>query len=270
MKKIVLSIIIVNYNGEKYLENCIQSILKKCIDIDYEIIVVDNNSTDNSKEILRTNFPNIKLIKNKINQGFAKGNNIGVNHSTGEYILLLNNDTLLLDNLKPAIELLRNNQDIGIIGIKMLDGQNKFTASFGKFPKPPNFLKLKTLQIDLSEINQEISNSQTEYIDVDWISGAFLLTTKEIWNQVNGLDESYFMYVEDVDFNKKVQALDKKSVFIPSLRFTHYVGFNKNREKLLINSYKIYIRKHKRGFNKWLSLFFLNINLFYKKVFKQI
>ena len=121
---------------------------------------------------------------------------------------------ILIENIKPAIDLLDSNQEIGIIGIKMLDGQNRFTASFGKFPKPYNFLKLKTLQINLSEINQKISNSQTEYVDVDWISGAFLLTTKEIWNQVNGLDESYFMYVEDVDFNKKVQALDKKSVFI--------------------------------------------------------
>ncbi|RLD39203.1 MAG: hypothetical protein DRI74_01565 [Bacteroidetes bacterium] len=265
-----LSIIIVNYNGEGYLKACFDSIYYHCKGFSFEIIVVDNNSSDKSVSIIETEYPNIQLIKNKKNTGFAAANNTGAAQAKGDFILLLNNDTLLIENIKPAIDLLDSNQEIGIIGIKMLDGQNKFTASFGKFPKPYNFLKLKTLQINLSEINQKISNSQTEYVDVDWISGAFLLTTKEIWNQVNGLDESYFMYVEDVDFNKKVQALDKKSVFISSLRFTHYVGFNKNREKLLINSYKTYIRKHKRGFNKWLSLFFLNINLFYKKVFKQI
>lgn len=270
MKKDLLSIIIVNYNGIDFLNDCIHSVVEHCKNINYEIILVDNNSIDNSIQSIEKDFPEVILIKNKKNLGFAAGNNIGVRHSNGEYILLLNNDTLLVEDIKPILELLQTNRDIGIVGIKMLDGENKFTPSFGKFPKFYNFIKLKTLQVDLNKIKREILHSQTQYINVDWISGAFLLTKKSIWAQVNGLDESYFMYVEDVDFNKKVQALNKRIVFMHSKHFIHYVGFNKNREKLLINSYMIYIREHKKGVDRWLSLFLLKINLFYKKAFKRI
>jgi len=262
----LLSIIIVNYNGENFLTNCINSIEQKCVDFTYEIVIVDNCSSDKSVQLIESNFPEVTLIKNKTNVGFAAGNNIGVKNSTGNYILLLNNDTVLLDDLKPAIDLIRNEDSIGIVGIKMLDGENRFTASFGKFPRFYNFFRLKTLEVDITKIEQ-VANT---YIRVDWISGAFLLTTKQIWEQVNGLDESFFMYVEDVDFNKKVEGLGKISVFLSSVRFIHYIGFNKKREKLLISSYKTYIRNHKRGLDLALSLFMLSVNLFIKKALKRV
>lgn len=270
MSRDLLSIIIVNFNGAKFLPDCIKSIHENCVNIDYEIIIVDNNSSDDSIELIKMNFPEVKLIENNENHGFAKGNNIGVRHCTGNYILLLNNDTILLDPLFPALELFQNDSSIGIVGIKMLDDQNRFVASFGKFPKFYNFLKLKTLQIDLVKIEQKISTEPFKGIDVDWISGAFLITKKEIWEQVNGLDESYFMYVEDVDFNKKVQALKKKSVFLPSLRFIHFVGFNKTREKLLISSYMTYIRRHKKGLDLLASLLLLNMNLLFKRALSKV
>lgn len=270
MIKNLLSIVIVNFNGAKFLSDCIQSVQENCTNIAYEIIIVDNNSSDNSIHILETEYPNCLLIKNKENYGFAKGNNIGVEHSKGDYLLLLNNDTILLDPILPALDLFNTDPSIGIVGIKMVDKENKFVASFGKFPKFFNFIKLKTLQIDLAKIEQMIYRDLDKPIDVDWISGAFILTKKEIWKQVGGLDESYFMYVEDVDFNKKVQQINKKSVFLPSLRFIHFVGFNKTREKLLISSYMTYIRKHKTGADLMASLFLLNLNLFFKRVFKKV
>lgn len=270
MNKKLLSIIIVNYNGAFFLENCINSIYESCKTFDFEIIIVDNNSSDNSIQIIEDKFPEAILIKSPANIGFAAGNNLGVNNSNAEFILLLNNDTVLLDNIYPAIELLQTREDIGIVGIKMLNAERNFVASFGKFPKVFNFFKLKTLHIDLTETENKISKNPKNFIEVDWISGAFLLTKKELYTQLDGLDESYFMYVEDVDFNKKVLNLDKKRVFIPALQFIHYVGFNKNREKLLIKSYKIYIRKHKKGIEKIFSLFLLNLNLLVKIILKRI
>lgn len=265
MNQDLLSILIVNYNGENFLNNCINSIQENCQGIAFEILVVDNNSNDKSIDLIKKNFPEVRLIENNENLGFARGNNIGVSQSNGNYILLLNNDTILLDSLLPAIELFRTDASIGIVGIKMLDEQNKFVASFGKFPRFYNFLKLSTLQINIKDM--EVKKNP---ISLDWISGAFLLTTRPIWQQVNGLDASYFMYVEDVDFNKKVSELKKKSVFLPTLRFIHFGGFNKTREKQLIFSYQIYVRKHKKGIDMWLSLKMLNLNLHIKKALKRI
>jgi len=270
MRRDLLSIVIVNFNGENFLPDCIKSIHENCADIAFEIIVVDNNSNDNSVELIKKRFPEVNLIENHENHGFAKGNNIGVRQSNGNFILLLNNDTILLDPLFPALNLFKNDSSIGIVGIKMLDEQNRFIASFGKFPKFYNFLKLKTLQIDLSKIERKISASQNQYIDVNWISGTFLITTKEIWTQVRGLDESYFMYVEDVDFNKKVSILKKKSIFLPTQRFIHFGGFNKSRENLLRSSYKTYIRKHKKGIDLRVSLLMLNINIFIKNILNWV
>jgi GT2 family glycosyltransferase len=265
MNQDLLSILIVNYNGENFLNNCINSIQENCQGIAFEILVVDNNSSDKSIDLLKKNFPEVKIIENNENLGFAKGNNIGVNRSIGNYILLLNNDTILLDPVLPAIEFFRKDPSVGIVGIKMLDEQNRFVASFGKFPRFYNFLKLSTLQINIKDM--EVKKNP---ISLDWISGAFLLTTRPIWQQVNGLDASYFMYVEDMDFNKKVSELKKKSVFLPTLRFIHFGGFNKTREKQLISSYQIYVRKHKKGIDMWLSLMMLNLNLHIKKALKRI
>lgn len=265
MNQDLLSILIVNYNGENFLNNCINSIQENCQGIAFEILVVDNNSSDKSIDLIKKNFPEVKIIENNENLGFAKGNNIGVNRSIGNYILLLNNDTILLDPVLPAIELFRTDTSIGIVGIKMLDENNVITPSFGKFPLFYHFLKLSTLQINIQNIEY-----QEEPIVVDWISGSFLMTKREIWEHVGGLNESYFMYVEDVDFNKKVQLLGKKRIFLPSIRFVHYVGFNKSREKNLIESYKIYIRNHKNGIDMWLSLMMLNLNLHIKKALKRI
>ena len=264
MNQDLLSILIVNYNGENFLNNCINSIQENCQGIAFEILVVDNHSSDKSIDLIKKNFPEVKLIENNENLGFARGNNIGVSQSNGNYILLLNNDTILLDSLLPAIELFRTDTSIGIVGIKMLDEQNRFVASFGKFPRFYNFLKLSTLQIDIKDMEMKKNP-----ISLDWISGAFLLTTRAIWQQVNGLDASYFMYVEDVDFNKKVQLLGKKSIFLPSIRFIHFGGFNKTRENLLRSSYKTYIRKHKKGIDRTMSLLMLNMNLFFKNVLNR-
>jgi GT2 family glycosyltransferase len=267
---IELSIIIINYNGEGYINACFDSIYNQCKGFSFEIIVVDNNSSDGSVSIIEKEYSNIRLIKNKENKGFASANNTAVAQAKGDYILLLNNDTLLVESIKPAIDLFDSNQEIGIVGIKMLNGNNIFTSSAGKFPNFLNFLKLKTILFSAQELGKKESLTKGEYFDIDWVSGSFLLTTKDIWNKVEGLDESYFMYAEDIDFNKKVSLLGKRRIFMSSIQYIHYVGFNTSREALLLKSFKKYIEKHYKGFGLYASLVMLNINYLYKKIKKLV
>lgn len=267
MKEKDLSIIIVNYNGEKYLSNCLNSIYDNCSSLDFEIIIIDNNSKDNSVSFLKENYPEVNLIESKENLGFAKGNNIAVREAKSENILLLNNDTILLNHLKPTLDLI-NKEENGAIGIKMLNEDKKYIISVGKFPKPYQLIKLSFLNEKREEFIN--NNFKEKPYFVDWITGAFLLTKKSLWEKVNGLDEDYFMYVEDVDFCKKITNEGKKILFLPNLSFIHYVGFNPKREVRLIKGYKIYSKKHFSYINAILANTSLSINYVYKKVFKNI
>ncbi len=267
--KIKLSIVIVNYNGENYLANCLDSIKKHCASFHYEIIIVDNNSTDKSIALIEDKFSEVMLIKNNYNAGFAKGNNIASNIAKGEYLLLLNNDTILLSDFYPLFLYFENDPNIGALGIKMLDGYGKFIPSFGKFPRPFRLLKLSWLNYNSKEfVNGTFNND--DIVKVNWLSGAFLLTKTSLYRMVNGLDEDYFMYVEDVDFCRKLKNIEKIAIFVPSISFIHYVGFNKSRENLLIKGYSIFATKHFNTFEKNVAKLSLYINYAFKKIFKNI
>src|SRR3990172_1751724 len=123
-----LSILIVNYNGAGYLGNCLRSV-KQHVHLDHEVIVVDNASTDGSCNLIKTGFPNVKLRNSGVNLGFAGGNNLGAMEAKGEYLLLLNSDTILLSDIKPAIELMERQHNVGILGAMMLSAGGKYRFS---------------------------------------------------------------------------------------------------------------------------------------------
>ena len=129
-----LSVIIVNYNGEYFLKDCLQSVLLTCKEVNLEIIIVDNNSADNSLDLILLKDPRIKVIKNKENLGFSKANNIGINHCTKDYILLLNNDTILLDPLDELFQYVEKNERVGAVSIQMVDKDKQYRCSTGYFP----------------------------------------------------------------------------------------------------------------------------------------
>lgn len=262
-----LSIIIVNYNGKHFFKDCIESIHRYCSSFSFEIIVVDNNSTDGSQEYIRLNYPEIRLFAEVENLGFGKGNNLGVKKAKGKNILLLNNDTILLENLAPILEAVKK-EEIGIIGIKMLNGDKEYTPSVGKFPKPLGLLKLSTLNYQNEEfVNGDFTKKSYQ---VDWVSGSFMMIKKIDWNLVYGFDEDFFMYVEDVDLCKRMSDLGKKNIFLSNYTYIHFVGFNKSREIKLITGYKLYSSKHFNLVSSILAKFFLKINYAYKKQFKNI
>lgn len=262
-----LSIIIVNYNGKNFLKNCFESIILHCSSITYEIIVVDNNSSDGSQAYIKEEFPEVILFDMKENLGFGKANNFGVAHSKGDNILLLNNDTILLGSLATLIEEIEK-EDIGIIGIKMLNGDKVYTSSVGKFPKPLDLLKLSNLNEKRKEFITGVFKE--DKYKVDWVSGSFMMITRKDWESISGFDEDFFMYVEDVDLCKRMEKLGKKIIFISNINYVHFVGFNKSREVKLINGYKLYSQKHFNFINSTLAAICLKINYVYKKRVKNI
>ncbi len=269
VEKKVLSIIIVNYNGEKYLKECIDSIYEKNASLSFEIIIFDNNSQDGSITSVKRNFPEVVIYENDQNIGFAAANNRAVNMASGTYILLLNYDTVLQDRLDELIKVIEEDDNIGALGIKMLNGHEEYIPSFGKFPSPFNLFRISNLNYT-SNVFLSGDFEGERKISVNWISGAFLLTKKEYYQRVDGLDESFFMYVEDVDFCKKLNDINLKTVYYPKQSFVHYVGFSPNRESLLIKGYAIYASKHFNKFEEKFANTLLYFNYAFKKIFKNI
>jgi len=266
MKK-ELSIIIVNYNGERFLEACIESIFTKCEGMDFEIIIVDNASQDNSVSFLEQNYANkVILIKSNENLGFAKGNNLGARKSSGKYILLLNNDTVLRHSLKPAIKALKPN-DVGAIGIKMLGKDMEYRHSVGYFPTPSRLIKLSRLYNFSNgfKTGKFADNSPKE---VDWVEGSFLMVKSSIWNDLKGLDDDYFMYIEDIDICKKITSHNYKVLYLPNIEYLHFGGYGASREHMLKRGFKKYINKHLKTPNKQLALLSVAFNFMIKDVKK--
>ena len=259
-----LSIIIVNYNGEKYLSNCLESIELCCEGISYEVIIVDNASNDNSINVIKSmNNDKILLIENDKNIGFAKGNNLGVQNSKGRYILLLNNDTVLLNNLKSALDIFKQ-EKVGIVSIKMLGKDMEYRYSVGNFPTPLRLLKLSRLYKTTNEFKKGLFDKKL--YKVDWVEGSFILTTKNIWVSTKGLDENYFMYVEDVDYCKKVSSKNYHIMYCPKLEYVHFGGYGSSREIQLKKGFKLYINEHMTEPTKILSKICLEFNFLVKRL----
>lgn len=252
-----LSIIIVNYNGIKYLKNCLDSIYLQLSDIIFEIIIIDNNSSDNSVEFIRKNYPQVILIENKENLGFGKGNNLAAKMAKGNYLLLLNNDTILLSPLTAVLEFIKSDETIGAIGIKMLNKNKEYICSTGKFPRWYNIFLIKNLSYIIKEPCNKI-------VPVEWFEGSFMIIPKKIWEKIQGFSEDYFMYAEDVDLCKKISNLGYKRLYYPFASYIHFVGFKNSRNKQLIASLKLYCNKNMSFIERVIAKTLLNINLIVK------
>ncbi len=261
---IELSVIIVNFNGLKFLSDCLNSLKTNLEGISHEIIILDNNSMDTSCQFIKENFPEVKLIESKINYGFGKGNNEAVKYALGQNLLLINNDTIVLDNLKPVLQILKKDNNIGVVGINMLNAKKEFLPVAGNFPNARNMLQLiKLLNISTEFKTGNFSKNQYE---VDWLGGSFLMLSTDTYKEIKGFDEDYFMYVEDVDFCKKIADKGKKRIFLPKYKYIHFIGFNNSKKPFLIKGYQIYIKKHMTGIEKLVCLVFLNINKIVKNI----
>ena len=198
-----LSVIILNYNVRYFLEACIKSVQAAIAGIDAEIIVIDNNSPDDSCDMMQLTFPEIQLIANTKNVGFAKANNQGVNIAKGEYICILNPDTIVAENtFAQLLTFAENKGNLGAIGCKLIDGSGAFLPeSKRNIPTPKVSIK-KILGNKNSGYYSNLDENKIGKVEI--LVGAFMLMKKSVYKAVAGFDEDYFMYGEDIDLSYKI------------------------------------------------------------------
>ncbi len=255
-----LSIIIVNYNVKYFLEQCLRSVEKAIANIDAQVFVVDNNSSDDSIAYLKPKFPFVKYVANTENVGFAKANNQVLNDCTGDYILYLNPDTIIPEDcLEKCIAFFESHDDCGALGIKMIDGSGTFLPESKRgFPSPvASFFKLTGLSdiFPKSKLFNQYSLgylSEFENHKVDVLAGAFMMVKKEIVIKTEGFDEAFFMYGEDIDLSYRIQQLGFNNYYFADSTILHFKGESTkkgslNYVKMFYSAMNIFVKKHYSG-----------------------
>jgi GT2 family glycosyltransferase len=252
-----ISIIVVNYNVKYFLEQVLVSVIKALQGIEGEIFVVDNNSSDGSGEMVQVRFPEVRLIQNKTNLGFAKANNQAIKLAKGRYVLLLNPDTVVEeDTFSKIIAYMDSHPEAGGLGVKMLDGKGNFLPESKRSLPTPKVAFFKAFGLSAIFPQSKVFGKyhlsyldENEIHEVDVLSGAFMLVRREILEQTNGLDEDYFMYGEDIDLSYRITLAGYKNIYFPETRIIHYKGESTkkgslNYVKMFYNAMVIFSDKH--------------------------
>jgi GT2 family glycosyltransferase len=287
-----LSVIIVNYNVKFFLEGCLRAAAAAMKNITGEIIVVDNASSDDSLAYLQPRFTDVKFIASNTNAGFGAACNKGFRQSSGDFILFLNPDTVVPEDcFEKCLAFIRTKKDAGIVGVKMVDGQGKFlreskrsfpsvTASFYKmaglaavFPHSRLFAAYYAGHLDENTIGE-----------VDVLAGAFMLIRRDLLERVNGFDEDFFMYGEDIDLSYRIQQAGYKNYYFPETQIIHYKGASTNKGSLrhiqsFYGAMSIFVDKHYTGSfalvvrpiiktGIWFFAFMAALHSFFRRVFR--
>lgn len=271
MDCIELSIIIVNYNGIKYINDCLNSI-QRFVNVSHEVIVVDNASSDDSVSYIKKNFPYIKVIVNNKNYGFSRANNIGFKNASGNFVLLLNNDTILINEVSIALNFLKKNPRVGVLGAKMLNSDLTYRHSVRYFPSLLRLFKFSSRVVKSGPfLDGNFCNiTKDDYYEVDYVEGSFLLTVASIWQEVGGLDENLFMYGEDAEYCYAVKCKGYITVYFPLVEYIHFGGFTIDREHLVVCGAKHFHKKWSPWYMYNAALCILYFRLFCKIVFYGI
>ena len=255
-----ISIIIVNYNVREFLHHALTSVRKALKGIRGEIIVVDNASDDGSVEMIRTWFPDVQLIVNKSNLGFATANNIALRRARGEVLLLLNPDTVVQeDSMKVMLRFFDENPDAGIAGCKILnpDGslqlpcRRSFPTAWVAFTKVSGLSWMFPGSKLFGKYNLTYLSPEETY-EVDAVSGSFMMIPREAYKEVGGLDEAFFMYGEDLDWCYRVQKAGWKNYYVHSTKIIHYKGESTRRSSIdeirtFYDAMHLFVQKHLGG-----------------------
>lgn len=272
-----LSIIIVNYNVRHFLEQCLISVYNASGNINTEIFVVDNNSVDGSCAMIKERFPQVNLIENKKNVGFSSANNQAIKKASGEFILLLNPDTVVEeDTFEKCLQFMDSNSDAGGLTVRMIDGKGKFlpeskralptpVVSFYKifgfarlFPKSKRFARYYLGHLSENDTNE-----------IEILPGAFMLLRKEALNKTGLLDEDYFMYGEDIDLSYRITQAGYKNYYYPKTTIIHYKGESTKKGSLnyVYVFYKamiIFAQKHFSQKNAKAFSLIINIAIYFR------
>ena len=275
--KYKIAVIIVNYNVEFFLEQCLNSVQKALENVSGQVFVIDNNSIDGSVEMVERKFPQFNLIANKDNKGFSKANNQGILLADAEYILLLNPDTVVEeDTFSKVIEYMDAHPKTGGLGVRMLDGKGQFLPESKRgLPSPAvafyKIFGLSKLFPKSKKFGQYHAGhlSEFETNEIDILSGAFMLMRKEAIDKVGLLDEAFFMYGEDIDLSYRIQKGGYNNVYFPETRIIHYKGESTKKSSVnyVFVFYKamiIFAKKHFSQKNAKLFSFFIHLAIYFR------
>ncbi|MFV5688249.1 glycosyltransferase family 2 protein [Flavobacterium sp. ZT3R25] len=257
-----LSVIILNYNVRYFLEQCILSVQNALETIDGEIIVIDNNSQDDSCEMMKNRFPNVKLIQNKENLGFPKGNNMGVAQAQGEYICILNPDTVVAeDTFSKVLAFAKKIADFGIVGCKLIDGTGNFLPESKRGVPTPwvAFTKITSLYKLFPSRSfgtrtfgkyyaQHLNENETGKVDI--LVGAFMFMKRDLYLEVGGFDEDCFMYSDDIDLSYRLLQKGKSNYYFHQTTVIHYKGESTIKDETYMKRFQeamhFFYKKHFR------------------------
>lgn len=249
-----VSVLIVNYNGLRFLDECLASLKTAFTKYTFEIVVVDNASQDGSQHFLKDRT-DILYVESQTNLGFTGGNNLAAEHANGRIFLLLNNDTKVNASLDPLIDQVMRD-DTGAAGARLIYGDGRMQYSVGLHHHPLRLI-LSWLGLErrhaLPPVFRRIESDPGFYsgshATVDWVSGACLATPRLLWRQLDGLDNTFFMYCEDVDYCLRVRKAGYRVAYVADTLVTHYEGAGKPwigeaALKRTARSYGLYLQKH--------------------------
>ncbi|MDI6821507.1 MAG: glycosyltransferase family 2 protein [Actinomycetota bacterium] len=259
-----LSIAVISWNTKDLLKDCLTSIFEK--GCPFEVIVVDNNSTDGSVEMVKKEFPEVRLIQNPINIGYAKACNQAIEASRGKYIFLLNSDTRVFPKASDRlVEFMENHEDVGVVGPLLLNPNGSIQYSCRNFPSfgeamvhaffgvifPSNPISRKYKMADWDHKSERV---------VDWVSGAAICLRRKALEDVGFFDEGYFMYVEDLDLCYRMWKKGWRVYFTPDARVVHYIAESSKRQSMPMiiefqkSMYRFYSKRYGNSWKRYLKL----------------
>ncbi|MCF8321213.1 MAG: glycosyltransferase family 2 protein [Flavobacterium sp.] len=274
-----LSVIILNYNVRYFLEQCVASVQEALTNIDSEIIVVDNHSSDDSCEMIKSRFPDVKLIKNNSNLGFPKGNNIGVAQAKGDYICILNPDTVVPeDTFEKILAFAEKQANLGIVGCKLIDGSGNFLPESKRGIPTPFVALTKIFGLYKLFPNWRFFNryyaehlSENETGEVEILVGAFMVMKRDLYNEMGGFDENCFMYSDDIDLSYMALKSGKSNYYFHETSVIHYKGESTVRDGLYMKRFReamqFFYNKHYK--NSVEFVFFIEIGALFFALIKK-
>lgn len=279
-----VSVIIVNYNVKYFIEVCLHSVFRAAKGMAVEVIVVDNNSKDDSCAMIRAKYPEVILIENKNNAGFSKANNQGVAIAKGEYILFVNPDTVMPEDfLQQLVGYMDQHPEAGSIGPKLIDGKGQYapdgkksfpslsvaifkTTGINKiFSKSPYFNKYYAVHVDKDEVAA-----------VDMLSGCCMLVRHSVIKEIGGaFDEAYFMYCEDFDLSYRIQKAGYKNIYYPKTTLIHYKGESTRKAtishvRIFNDALSVFVKKHYSATNARLFIMLINIGIVLRAILSMV
>ena len=237
----MLSILIVNWNGMRYIQACLLSIQAQMTG-SYEVVVVDNGSTDGSDLLIEKEFPWVRLVRSPENLGFGRGNNLAARVASGDVFLLFNYDTELLLDVTPLAGVLRQHRELGCVGARMRNGAGVIVANAGRFPSPIRLMLFASLF--WKPFRGPVGPPELGAQRVDWVEGSWLLIRRDTWEKVGGFDETIFMYGEDIDLCRCVENLGLFNAQIPKVFYKHYTGWSVHRLPMQYAAFRRFVQKH--------------------------